>query len=169
MLIDALDIGGAETHTITLARELARRGHKVEVVSAGGELTQKLCEVGIKHTKIPDIRKNESVNSLSLPHRILIARAVIECQIHNKRPNIVHAHTRRMAFLAHGICRREKIPLVTTAHAQFSTKNLKNLFSKWGDATIAVSEDIKENLFCSRYFGHPPRRVEVIRNGIELS
>ena len=168
MLIDALDIGGAETHTITLAKGLAKQGHKVEVVSAEGELTENLCKVGIKHIKIPNIRKNDRDNSLPLFVRILVAHEAIWHKIHTQRPNIVHAHTRRMAYLAHDICRWEKIPLVTTAHAKFPARNLKNLFTKWGDATVAVSEDIKENLSYSRHFGRAPRHVNVILNGIEI-
>ena len=47
MVTDALDIGGAETHVVTLANGLASLGHDVTVVSGGGRLEGSL--VGVKH------------------------------------------------------------------------------------------------------------------------
>ena len=166
MLIDSLEIGGAETHTITLAKEISRKGHKVEVVSAGGKLLQKLRDVGIKHTKIPNICANTRKNAIPLPIRLLVARNIICRNVRPHRPDVVHAHTRRMAFLARGICRAEKIPLVTTAHAKFSMRAPKRALSKWGDGTIAVSEDIKNHLLANTSI--PPQQIKVIFNGIEI-
>ena len=166
MLIDALGIGGAETHTLTLAKELLKRGHAVEVVSAGGELLPKLQNVGIKHTKIPNICENSGASVITLPIRLLTARNIIYRHVRSGRPNIVHAHTRRMAFLASGICKAEKIPLVTTAHARFSMSAPKKVLSRWGDGTVAVSDDIKNHLLASTSI--PLRQIKVIFNGIEI-
>ena len=43
--------GGAETHILTLASELVRRGHSVTVASDGGELEDELrsAGVGVEH------------------------------------------------------------------------------------------------------------------------
>lgn len=166
MLIDSLEIGGAETHTITLAKEISRKGHKVEVVSAGGKLLQKLRDVGIKHIKIPNICANTRKNAIPLPIRLLVARNIICRNVRPHRPDVVHAHTRRMAFLISGICRAEKIPLVTTAHAKFSMRAPKRALSKWGDGTIAVSEDIKNHLLANTSIS--PQQIKVIFNGIEI-
>lgn len=42
-LIDALEVGGAETHVVTLACALHRMGHAVTVIS-GGVLWRRNCE-----------------------------------------------------------------------------------------------------------------------------
>ena len=56
LLTDILDVGGAETHILTLASGLAALGHSVTVVSSGGRL-----EKAVRHKKI-----NLSRRSLSL-------------------------------------------------------------------------------------------------------
>ena len=57
----ALDLGGAETHVISLARELHRRGHRVVVASAGGRMVPMLTERGIPHEVVPMASRNPLV------------------------------------------------------------------------------------------------------------
>ena len=50
-ILPKLDVGGVETGTIDLSKELIRRGHKVIVVSGGGKLVKNfLC---IKNPPFP--------------------------------------------------------------------------------------------------------------------
>ena len=44
-----LDIGGAETHIVELAKELKRRGHNVIVASNGGAYVKELEADNIRH------------------------------------------------------------------------------------------------------------------------
>ena len=173
MLIDELNIGGAETHVEALAKELDLKGHKIILASAGGIIQNKLLKSGIKCFSLPLIFPNAR-NSAKKEHksppapllcRFLAARDVIIRIIKNEDPDIVHAHTRRTAFLAHRICKKSHIPLVVTAHAKFSMQFPKNLLSKWGDRTIAVSKDIKNHLI---YHNVSAEKIEVIVNGIIL-
>ena len=48
-----LDIGGAETHVVELAKELKRRGLNPIVTTNGGVYAQELENVGIKHYCVP--------------------------------------------------------------------------------------------------------------------
>ena len=41
-ILPELDIGGVERHVIDLTSELARRGHQILVVSAGGKMQKQL-------------------------------------------------------------------------------------------------------------------------------
>ena len=43
-----LDIGGAETHIVELAKELTKRGYDVSVASNGGVYVEELEAAGIK-------------------------------------------------------------------------------------------------------------------------
>ena len=167
ILIDALDIGGAETHVITLATELQKCGHNAKVMSAGGELVDKLKKEGIKHVMTPNICKLTCHNFAFLPFQIWAARSIISREIRKERPDIVHAHTRKTAFLVSPICKKEKIPLVTTAHAFFSLEGYKNRLSKWGDGTIAVSDDIKSHIISAAKI--PPRQIVTIFNGVKTN
>ena len=86
------------------------------------------------------------MEDLPLPLRLMVAGDLLTRYVDTFKPDLVHAHTRRMAFVATPICRSRKIPLIFTAHAMFSTDCLKMTMSRWGDAVIAVSDDIKERL-----------------------
>lgn len=177
MLIDSLDVGGAETHVETLALELVKMGCEVSIASNGGKIAQKLESEGVKQLFLPSVTPfaNASVSSnasqmeqsgdsfapktnlyyekmkkimedLPLPLRLMVAGDLLTRYVDTFKPDLVHAHTRRMAFIVTPICRRRKIPLVFTAHAMFSMDCLKMMMSRWGDAVIAVSDDIKECL-----------------------
>ena len=52
-LISSLDRGGAETHLVSLATDLAKRGHSVRVLSYGGALTEPLALSGVVHQTLP--------------------------------------------------------------------------------------------------------------------
>ncbi len=156
MLCDSMEVGGAETHIATLSRELQALGCEVLLSSAEGRLTKGLVSNGIKF--LPLSRSPSSARNL-----LIVGNELCEI-IRRHRPDIVHAHTRRMAFLVHPICKREAIPLLCTAHAMFSMTPIKNWLSQWGDGTVAVSEDIAKHLKeCAL---HPPKRIKVIYNGV---
>lgn len=161
MLIDELGIGGAQTHVVVLARGLCRLGQEVFVASAGGESEHLLKGAGVSILHLPNVAKR-GAGVLNL----LRARRTVRTYIKDISPNVVHSHTRRMAFIADGVCRSLKIPHVFTAHAKFSMKFPRSILSRYGDGVIAVSEDIKEHLLQQSGAGRRPLRV--IENGVEL-
>ena len=55
LLTDKMDIGGAETHVFSLARELHRAGNRVAVASSGGALALSL---GLPHYTLPLDKKD---------------------------------------------------------------------------------------------------------------
>lgn len=170
MLADSLDTGGAESHIETLALGLEARGHEVVIASFGGSTARKLMRAGIKCIELPRF----CITSLSSPpcqspkmnyitHK-LVLRELIAKTIDKELPDIVHAHTRMTTFLVQSTCRTRKIPLITTAHAKFSMNFPKNLLTKWGDALICVSEDIKNHILSQPAVA--PKRIKVIFNGV---
>ena len=48
-----LNIGGAETHVVELAKELKRKGFNVFVASNGGVYVKEIEEADIKHFNVP--------------------------------------------------------------------------------------------------------------------
>ncbi len=161
MLIDDLGIGGAQTHVVVLARGLCSLGCEVFLASSGGVSEHLLKGAGVSILRLPSVAKRGgSVFDM------VRARKILTRYIEQFRPDVVHSHTRRMAFLADGVCRKLKISHVFTAHAKFSMEFPKNIFSRYGDGVIAVSEDIKEHLLQKSGVGSRPLRV--IENGVEL-
>ena len=53
LAIGSLEVGGAETHLVSLARGLARSGDRVTVVSSGGSMVRELTASGILHVTVP--------------------------------------------------------------------------------------------------------------------
>lgn len=155
MATDALGIGGAETHIVTLARALSGMGHQVTVLSRGGVYEASLSEHGIPHIKVP-YRRLLSDLRVSL---------FLSGVLSDGDYDIVHAHTRKMAFLLHRILKKRALPLVTTAHWTFSTVFWKRIFTRWGRKTLAVSEDIREYLI--ENYGVKREDVTVTVNGID--
>ena len=152
-----LDIGGAETHIVELAKQLKHQGHDIAIVSNGGVYVPEITAAGIRHYQAPLHRRN-----LADMGR---ARQVLRRVIAGERPDVVHAHARIPAFLCGGLCRRMKVPFVTTAHWVFDTRGVLRYLTNWGERTIAVSEDIKAYLM--REYGLSAGQITVTINGID--
>lgn len=153
-----LDIGGAETHIIELSKALARRGIEVTVASNGGAYEKELQEAGIEHVKIPFHSKN--------PKCMFRAYKQLKALIFKKRFDVVHAHARIPAFLCSLLQSRYHFRFVTTAHWVFSTKFPYNLLTRWGQRSLAVSDDIKDYLV--KNYSLDPDTIRVTINGIDL-
>ena len=166
ILTDSLDVGGAETHIESLVKELISANHEPIVASADGRIFQNLKNAGVRVILLPRINKNKKSSKITRSALHLRKTfAYIAKIVNRERPDIVHAHTRRTAFCAHFICKAAKIPLIVTAHALFLMDFFKKSLSKWGDYTIAVSEDIKKHLIQN---GVKSSQITVIYNGVNL-
>lgn len=154
----ALELGGAETHVISLAREIHRRGHRVVVASAGGRLMAQLTEVGIPHETIPmDSRSPVAMFRAYVHLRAALAKYEI---------GLVHAHARIPAFITSLAMRGRPIPFVTTYHGTYNAGFPWRLLTRFGERTIAVSEDVRRHLIGP--LGAPAEQIRVIPNGFDL-
>lgn len=155
---DAMGLGGAETHILSLVGELTAMGHDVTVASPPGALVKALPR-GTRFVSLPPFRRT--------PWGLLRSRRRLARLLRRKRPqfDVVHAHARLPALLLRPLTRPTHTPLVVTAHAMFRMTPPLASLSVWGDRTIAVSRDIRQ-LLIER--GHVrAERVEVIPNGID--
>lgn len=153
MLADTLGIGGVETHIEELVSGLERLGCETVVLSGGGRVARRLAERGLRHVSICALTRTHLL-PLALLRILRIAR--------DEAPDILHAHTRRSALLGSIVCRALHLPLVVSAHALFSMRAPRGALSVWGDATVAVSDDI-----AGLVSEHGARRVSVIKNGVD--
>ena len=126
-----LNIGGAETHVVELAKELKSRGFNVVVTSNGGVYVKELEDAGIKHYIVPLQNKN--------PLNVIKAKRLLENIIKEEKIDIVHAHARIPAFILGRLHRKMKFPFFTTAHWVFTTKYGLKYITDWGEKTVAVS------------------------------
>ena len=152
-----LDIGGAETHIVELAKQLKVMGHDVAVVSNGGVYVPEIQAAGIRHYEAPLHRRNMGCMRRSL--------SVLKKVIRQEKPDIVHAHARIPGFLCGILHKSMGFPFVTTAHWVFQTGGGLRYLTNWGQRTIAVSDDIKAYLM--REYGVPGEQISVTINGID--
>lgn len=152
-----LDIGGAETHIVELAKELRRRDHEVVIVSNGGVYVSEAEAAGIRHYAAPLHRRSAGAMNK--------ARRVLRQVIAQERPDVVHAHARIPAFLCGLLKRRMKFTFVTSCHGVYQMSGALKLLSNWGEHTLAVSEDIRDYL--TRQYGIPASQITLTINGID--
>ena len=158
ILCMSLNIGGAETHIFELAKSLKSKGHTVTVFSNGGVYTKELEKAGVHHIQAP--LHTKTLRALFCSYRIL-RKAFQE-----NRPSVVHSHTRISNFVGGLVCKRLKIPMVTTVHFNFRSDFFFRFFSNWGCRALAVSEDLKEYLI--QNYQYDPAHVALTVNGIDL-
>lgn len=152
-----LDIGGAETHVVELAKELKRRGWEVVVTSNGGVFAGELENSGIKHYTVPLQNKN--------PKNVARAFKLLRKIIEEEKVDIVHSHARIPSFILGCLHKKMGFPFVTTAHWVFTTKYGLKYITDWGQKTVAVSEDIKQYLIDN--YKMPEEDITVTINGID--
>lgn len=152
-----LDIGGAETHIVELAKQLKHQGHDIAIVSNGGVYVPEITAAGIRHYEAP--LHLRAFGAMYKSRRIL--REVIT----KENPDVVHAHARIPAFLCGTLHKSMKFPFVTTAHWVFTSKGMLRYLTNWGQRTVAVSDDIKAYLI--REYGLPAENISVTINGID--
>ncbi|MCD7944166.1 MAG: polysaccharide pyruvyl transferase CsaB [Clostridia bacterium] len=152
-----LDIGGAETHIVELAKELKSRGYNPVVASDGGVYVGELERCGIKHYQVPLHNKQ--------PQNLIISAFRLFRIIKKEKIDVVHSHARIPSFVLKCLYRVMDFPFVTTAHWVFETGHGLRYITEWGEFVIAVSDDIKDYL--TESYGVPESSVIVTVNGID--
>lgn len=156
-LTNSFSTGGVETHILSLAEALVKRGYFVAVASAGGTLESELTKRGILHIYLP-------LNARRADHLILARRLLIQA-VKEYRFDILHAHSRLAAFVVSLLPRALRPHFVTTAHLDFKVTPITRKLSRWGEKTLAVSEDIRAYL--AREYALPFRKITLTVNGID--
>ncbi|MBR5252423.1 MAG: polysaccharide pyruvyl transferase CsaB [Clostridia bacterium] len=163
MVTMAMNIGGAETHILELCRELVSLGHDVTLASNGGVYADEAVSFGVRHVELPLHTKK--------PSAVLSSYKGLEKLITEGNFDIVHAHARIPAFIVGLLHNRltfdggRKFRFVTSAHLNFSTNALLRRISRWGERTMAVSDDISDYLVDE--YGYSRDRIHLTINGID--
>ena len=79
----SMDIGGAETHILELAKELKRRNHVVYVMSNGGKYVEELENYGIEHIWAP--LHNKKISNMKKSYKIIFAQFLFCVMIKNMK------------------------------------------------------------------------------------
>lgn len=153
-----MNMGGAETHVLELAKALKKRENNVFVVSAGGKLVNELEKYDVEHIYAP--LKDKKIS------HIIESIKTIERVIKEKNIDVVHAHARIPGAICGYVCKKTKTHFVTTVHGIYRLNFVLRLLTNWGEKTLAVSEDIRRQVI--RDYGLNENNVYVTVNGIDL-
>lgn len=152
-----LDIGGAETHIVELAKGLSKEGFNVVVASAGGIYEKELVNSNIRVYHVPLDNKK--------PHNVIKAYNQLKAIIKDNAVDLVHAHARIPGFICGLLHRKMGFPFVTTAHGTWKTDYGLRYITNWGQKTVAVSEDIRKYLLDN--YKIDDSNIKVTINGID--
>jgi glycosyltransferase involved in cell wall biosynthesis len=162
LVVDSLEVGGAERHVADLAAALHRKGHEVEVAcSVAGGLAQRLQEAGVPFRPLTERLVKRRVSPA-------YARGVGRL-LKEKSFDLVHAHIYASAVAAAIATRKTGPRLVITEHTEASWQTWwTRRVSRWAHGrashTIAVSTPIRRRLIEKDRV--PPDRVSLIPNAV---
>lgn len=159
MIIDSIDIGGAETHLINLVEALKKHGYKSFVTSSGGIYEQELIKEGIDHYTLPINSKN--------PINLCLTLIKLQKYINDNAVDIIHAHGRMPAFIGYLLSKLTGVHFITTAHAKVEANSFYRYITTYGEFVISVSEDIKKHIM--KAFDVKEDIIKIIPNGINTS
>lgn len=159
MMVDALNVGGTETHILNITQSLIRMGIYVVVATSGGPMEGIMNSYGIKIIKIPiqgDYISNKKKNGM-----IKRLKGIID----EERINIVHCHLFASMQLASELYRMYQIPYVVTIHGLFYPNDVLCSTCMEASCVIAVSEPVKKML-TEKLGNEVKNKIVVIPNGI---
>src|SRR3954452_13497585 len=160
MVIDSLEVGGAERHVVGLASGLAERGHDVRLAcSAGGPLHGSAEDAGLP---VVVMAKEVVKRRVSTEFAAFVA-----AEIERRPVDVVHAHLFASTAAAAAACSGRDCRLVITEHSEAVGRGAADLdVCGWvrnrSHAVIAVSEEIGRRLVEAE--ATPPQVVSVIPN-----
>ncbi len=162
LVVDSLEVGGAERHVVDLALALRRKGHEVAVTcSAAGELSDLLD------------RANVPVRALLgrlVKRRVSVAYArEIGRLVRDQRFDVVHAHIYASAAASALATLGTGVPLVVTEHTEGAWQGrrahfVSRLICRRARRVIAVSTPIRRRLI--ERDGVSPEKISLVPNAV---
>lgn len=156
-ILPELNVGGVETGTLDLARYLVKLGHKVVVVSNGGELVKDLESSGTLHYQLPVHKKSIFTMIKMIPRLIEI--------IEKEKIDILHARSRVPAWIAYFATRKTNTVFITTCHGYYK-KHPFSYVMGWSKRVIVLSNVIGRRMIDD--FGVPYERIRLIPRSVDL-
>jgi glycosyltransferase involved in cell wall biosynthesis len=128
----------------------AKSGHKVAVISKGGEYEKLLAHFGAQHYTLDQTR-----TPITMMKAVGGYRQIIE----EFQPDIVHAHMMTGVVLAWLLRSNHKYTLISTVHNEFQ---YSSVLMGLAERVIAVSKAVEESMVQR---GIPEKKLRVVCNG----
>jgi len=161
LLANHLNTGGISSYIMTLSKGLTSLGHRVFVMTSGGNLVERLESGGVKHVDLGFRTKS------ALDPRIYLSLSRVSGFIRREKIDVIHANTRVTQIMASLLSRQTGVAFISTCHGFFKVHFFRLLCPCWGRRVIAISRPVREHLIND--FKIDPSEVVLISNGIDLS
>ena len=141
-VIPSMNSGGVEIGMLELAKKNFEEGNKINMflLSSGGKMINRMLNYGVKCFNF----NVKSKNPITIINNIRKIKKIIQ----DNNINIVQAESRAPAWSCYFACKQLKIPMITTVHGLYDSKNfIKRLYNSSifrGNPIIAVSQFAKE-------------------------
>jgi glycosyltransferase involved in cell wall biosynthesis len=161
LVVDSLEVGGAERHVVDLSAELRRKGHKVAVAcSADGELSDALDGANVQ---VRPLLKRLVKRRVSATYVRRLRRLV-----RGGRFDLVHAHIYASAAASALATLGTGVPLVVTEHTEGAWQGrsahlVSRLIYRRARRVIAVSSPIRGRLIER---GVRPETISLVPNSV---
>lgn len=159
MLVDALNVGGTETHVLNMAKELMELGVHVVVGTSGGPLVPMFEFNGIKVYKVPLYK--DYISNKNLYSCIRDVKEIVD----EERIDLIHAHLFASMSIASEISKRYNVPYVTTIHGLFYPNDVLFASCYNADAIVSVSTPTAKMIY-TKMGGEVANRLYVVPNGV---
>ena len=161
-IVPPVAAGGDERATLAVTAALAETGARALVASDSAELAGELQAIGGLFIRFPAATKNPLAMALNMAR---LRRIIV-----SERVDLVHARSRWAAWAAVKACRKTKRPLITSLPGDGGRARPRSSFETavaGGDIVIASSEFAAGR--AESLFPMPPKRLRVVRPGMDLS
>jgi glycosyltransferase involved in cell wall biosynthesis len=161
-IVPPLAAGGDERATLAVTAALAETGARALVATDSRGLAGELQAIGGLFFRFPAATKNPLAMALNMRR--------LQHIIASERVDLVHARSRWVAWAAVKACRKSKRPLVTSLPGDGGRAPPRTSFETAvaeGDYVIASSEFAARR--AESLFPMPPKRLRVVRAGMDLS
>jgi glycosyltransferase involved in cell wall biosynthesis len=162
LVVDSLEVGGAERHVVDLAVALSRKEFEVTVAcSVAGDLSESLEEANVPVRSLLDQLVKRRVSAAYGRELRRLAK--------EERFDLVHAHVYASAAAAAIATVGTGVPLVVTEHTEAIWRGRRaRLVTRWfcrrASRVIAVSDAVKRRLV--KQDDVPPEKIAVIPNAV---
>lgn len=160
IIVPHLNLGGIGKYVQMMSLELASIGHKVVILTTGGEL-----EKGLTDQNISIIKINLDTKRIYSP-KVIIAWLKARELVCSNKIDIIHAHKRVGQMLAMLLHLSTGIPTLCTIHGMYKPKRSRKMLPLFGDKIVAVSKSVADQL--RNDFSLEREKVVTIRTGLRF-
>lgn len=155
MVLDAMLIGGTETHVVTLTKSLMQRGIHVSICAGQGDLRPAFAALGCPVHIVPFFSAYTIVQKRKL-------RTQIAAIVRQERITHMHIHQLHSGEIAFPVALNHRLSTVVTVHGKYYNRAALKRMKSHGAKIVSVSPPVR------RWLKEQGVKALTIPNGVSL-